>query len=147
MEHTLYLALGTNLGDKEANISNAYVRIEEKVGNIIKRSSLYHSEPWGFSSNNDFINTVIQCKTCLSPREVLDATKEIEREMGRTVKSENGVYHDRIIDIDILFYDDIVMEDSDLHIPHPLMKERDFVMIPLREVLDAEHEKYIRQTE
>ncbi len=139
MEHTLYLALGTNLGNKEANINNAYVRIEEKVGHIRRRSSLYHSEPWGFVSDNEFINTVICCNTTLTPHEVLHTIKKIETEMGRTVKSENGIYHDRIIDIDILFYDDIVMNEPDLHIPHPLMKERDFVMVPLKEVLNEGH--------
>ena len=144
MEHTLYLALGTNLGNKEENICNAYAKIEEQVWNIIKRSSLYQSKPWGFTSNNDFINTVICCETNLTPHEVLDTIKAIEREMGRTIKSENGVYHDRIIDIDILFYDDITVEENDLHIPHPLMKERDFVMVPLKEVLDNDHSTLLK---
>lgn len=145
MEHTLYLALGTNLGNKEENISKAYAKIEDKVGNIIKRSSIYLSKPWGFASNNDFINTVIRCETNLTPHEVLDTIKAIERNMGRTMKSENGVYHDRIIDIDILFYDDITIEEEDLHIPHPLMKERDFVMTPLKEVLDNDHSTLLKQ--
>jgi len=138
MKHCLYLALGTNLGDKEGNIREAYNRIEDKVGRIVKRSSFYHSEPWGFESDNEFVNTVICCDTELTPHEVLYATQTIEREMGRTMKSENGVYHDRIIDIDMLLYDDITIEEENLHIPHPLMKERDFVMVPLKEVLDEE---------
>lgn len=134
MEHTAYLALGTNLGDKERNILEAYRQIELSVGKILRKSSYYHSEPWGFSSANDFVNTAICCSTKLTPRQLLDATQNIERAMGRTMKSEHGEYHDRIIDIDILYYDDMTVEEPDLRIPHPLMKERPFVMIPLGEI-------------
>lgn len=136
MEHTVYLALGTNLGDKEGNILKAYDRIEERIGHIARRSSFYRSAPWGFTSDNAFVNTVICCTTTLSPKQILDNTQDIEREMGRTMKSENGVYQDRIIDIDILIYDDARINEPSLTIPHPLMKERPFVMIPLKEVID-----------
>lgn len=136
MDHTVYLALGTNLGDKEGNILKAYNSIEERIGNISRRSSFYRSAPWGFTSDNEFVNTVICCTTTLSPKQILDITQDIEREMGRTMKSENGVYHDRIIDIDILIYDDAIINEPSLTIPHPLMKERPFVMIPLKEVID-----------
>lgn len=134
--HTVYLGIGTNLGDKEANILKAYELIEQRVGQISKRSSLYSTEPWGFKSDNDFVNSVICVETELSPREVLRATQTIERLMGRTKKSRGGEYHDRVIDIDILLYDDLKIKEPDLVIPHPLMKEREFVMKPLREITD-----------
>ena len=134
--HTVYLGRGTNLGDKEANILKAYELIEQRVGQISKRSSLYSTEPWGFKSDNDFVNSVICVETELSPREVLRATQTIERLMGRTKKSRGGEYHDRVIDIDILLYDDLKIKEPDLVIPHPLMKEREFVMKPLREITD-----------
>lgn len=133
-KHCVYLSLGTNLGDKEGNISEAYRRIGEKVGRIVRRSSLYQTKPWGFESENDFVNSAICCETSLTPRQLLQETQAIEREMGRTVKSVNGEYHDRVIDIDILLYDDIEVNEPDLVIPHPLMKERDFVMNPLKEI-------------
>lgn len=133
--HTVILGLGTNLGDKEGNILEAYRLLEKSVGTITKRSSMLKTEPWGFESDNTFLNSVVKMDTSLTPHEVLAATQEIEREMGRTQKSVNGVYHDRVIDIDILIYDDLTIDDPDLKIPHPLMEQRDFVMIPLREVL------------
>lgn len=135
MEHTVYLGLGTNLGDKEDNLRVAIDRIGEEVGAVMRRSSFLETEPWGFASDNTFINAAVMVKTCRTPLEVLHATQRIEREMGRTVKSVDGKYHDRIIDIDILLYDDITMSTEELVIPHPLMHERDFVMIPLREIL------------
>lgn len=136
MEHTLYLALGTNLGDKEGNILRAYGMIEERIGRIARQSSFYRSAPWGFESDNDFVNTVICCATSLTPHQILDYTQEIEREMGRTIKSTDGIYHDRIIDIDILLYDKERINSPELTIPHPLMTERPFVNVPLKEVID-----------
>ncbi len=130
----LYLSIGTNLGDKERHIEVAINHIEELVGKIISRSALYVTEPWGFSSENSFINVAVGVETALSPHSVLSATKEIERQMGRTRKSFEGHYEDRIIDVDILLYGDLVIEETDLIIPHPLMSERLFVMQPLCEI-------------
>jgi len=130
----LYLSIGTNLGDKERHIEVAINHIEELVGKIISRSALYVTEPWGFSSENSFINVAVGVETALSPHSVLSATKEIERQMGRTRKSSEGHYEDRIIDVDILLYGDLVIEETDLIIPHPLMSERLFVMQPLCEI-------------
>ena len=132
----VYLGIGTNLGNKEQNVLRAYELIEQRVGTIVKRSSLYRTEPWGFQSDNEFVNTVICVETELSPRELLKATQAIERQMGRTKKSRGGEYHDRIIDIDILLYGDITINEPDLVIPHPLMKKRDFVTKPLGEIID-----------
>ena len=132
--HITYLGLGSNLGDKVENINVAVKKIEELIGRVVRQSALHLSEPWGFESDNSFVNAVVACKTSLSPRQLLKTTQAIEREMGRTEKSLNGVYHDRIIDIDILLYDDWHIDYPDLKIPHPLMRDRDFVMIPLSQV-------------
>ena len=133
--HTVYLALGTNLGDRRETIREAVKRIGKEVGTVERQSSLLETKPWGFVSTNDFINAAVRVSTSLSPRRVLETTQHIECEMGRTHKSTNRQYHDRIIDIDILLYDDIEIDEPDLHIPHPLMHERDFVMRPLQEIL------------
>lgn len=130
-----YLSLGSNLGNKEQNILKAYKMIEEKVGTIIRKSSLYATSPWGFCSENEFLNSAICIETELSPRELLLTTQDIERFIGRTAKATAG-YQDRIIDIDILLYDDRIVNEPDLKIPHPLMEQRDFVMTPLKEILD-----------
>jgi 2-amino-4-hydroxy-6-hydroxymethyldihydropteridine diphosphokinase len=132
--HTVYLAFGTNLGDKEENITEAYRQVELYVGNIKHRSSIIETEPWGFESENTFLNSVAYVETALTPHQLLRATQHIEKVMGRKQKSNEGIYHDRIIDIDILLYDDISINEPDLVIPHPLMQEREFVMKPLMEI-------------
>lgn len=136
IKHKIYLGLGSNLGDRQGNISRAYAEIEKLIGAIVRQSALYESEPWGFESDNSFINSVICCETTLSPHEVLKKTQSIERQLGRTQKSVDGHYHDRTIDIDILLYDDLTVNEPDLKIPHPLMRQRDFVMKPLSEIID-----------
>lgn len=135
MTHTLYLGLGANLGDREATIEKTIERIGELIGTVECRSALFVTEPWGFVSDNKFVNAAVRCATRLSPRRVLELTQQIERELGRTAKSAGGQYHDRPIDIDILLYDDLTVDEPDLKIPHPLMHERDFVMQPLKQVL------------
>lgn len=139
--HTVYLSLGTNLGDKEANINRAIEKINDSVGTVLRTSSFIETEPWGFDSSNTFLNAALCVETNLSPEQLLNATQLIEREMGRTHKSVNRVYHDRLIDIDILLYDDITISTPALTIPHPLMQERDFVMIPLREIIEDNSQK------
>lgn len=133
--HKVYLSLGTNLGNRKRNIREAIEKIEELVGEVRCQSALYETKPWGFSSPNDFINACVLVETVLAPRQLLEACQQIEKDMGRTLKSVDGSYHDRIIDIDILMYDDLKVNEPDLIIPHPLMEERDFVMKPLREIL------------
>ena len=132
--HQVYLGLGTNLGDKEANLKAAIEEIRKRVGEIASLSAFYASEPWGFESENSFLNAVCCVMSDLSPMEILSITQEIERELGRKTKSVGGIYSDRMIDIDILLYDDLRIHTPELTIPHPLMWERDFVMIPLREI-------------
>lgn len=133
--HTVYLSLGTNLGDKEQNLMSAITEIERRIGSIRAKSAFLATAPWGFESEHSFLNAAVRVETELTPFALLDATQQIERDMGRTLKSVNGKYHDRIIDIDILLYDDLRIKTQRLTIPHPLMYERDFVLIPLREIL------------
>ena len=137
--HQVYLGLGSNIGDRHQCIADAIRLISERVGIVLRQSSLIETEPWGFLSENHFLNGVILCETSLTPRQVLKATQKIERALGRRQKSVGAdalvpVYHDRPIDIDILLYDDLSVDEPDLKIPHPLMYERDFVMIPLNEI-------------
>ena len=136
--HKTYLGLGSNLGNRKQQIERAIILIGERVGKVLRQSSLIETEPWGFQSDNNFLNAVILCETTLTPRQLLRVTQQIEREFGRrkTLKSQlaDRLYKDRSIDIDILLYDDWVINEPDLKIPHPLMGQRDFVMIPLNEI-------------
>lgn len=134
--HQVFLSLGSNLGDRKDNLAQAIRLIGERVGEVLRKSSFLETKPWGFESDNLFVNACVLCETTLTPRQVLRATQKIERELGRTHKSVNGHYADRLIDIDILLYDDLRVDEPDLQIPHPLMFERDFVMIPLGEIRD-----------
>ena len=135
----VYLGLGTNLGDKEQNLRDAVQKIEEQVGKIVSLSAFYVTAPWGFSSDNSFLNAAVCVETKLSPLEVLQETQMVEKELGRTQKSVNRMYSDRLIDIDLLLYEDLVLSvisasGVELTLPHPLMTERDFVMKPLAEI-------------
>ena len=138
--HRVYLGLGSNLGDREEHIRKAIALIGESIGLVIRQSSLIESEPWGFESANRFLNSVILVETTLTPRQLLKATQKIERQLGRKKKSTDSSlltpvsYSDRSIDIDILLYDDLTVDEPDLKIPHPLMDQRDFVMTPLNEI-------------
>ena len=140
--HEVYLSLGSNLGDREQNLKRAICLIGERVGKVTRQSSFIETEPWGFRSEHRFMNAVILCETDKAPREVLELTQQIERELGRMQKTSHTshLYHDRPIDIDILLYDDINVDEPDLKIPHPLMQQRDFVMIPLREIVEISTE-------
>lgn len=133
--HKVYLGLGSNIGNRKRNMREAVEYMESMVGTVTRQSALYETEPWGFESPNLFINMCVCVETPLAPRQLLEATQEIEKRMGRVGKSVNHEYQDRIIDIDILLYDDMTVDEPDLKIPHPLMKEREFVMTPLNEIL------------
>lgn len=133
--HMVYLGLGTNLGDKQKNMNDAIRMLENQVGEVEKVSSVIETEPEGFKSDNLFLNAVVKVRTALSPFELLDITQDVEKSLGRKEKSSNGIYHDRVIDIDILLYDDINISTPRLVIPHPRMAQREFVMTPLAEIL------------
>ena len=130
------MSLGANLGDRKGNIKLAIKQISELIGPVVRQSALIETAPWGFNSANTFINATVCSETSLSPREVLQATQDIERALGRTTKSIDGQYHDRLIDIDILLYDDLHVNEPGLVIPRPHMNERQFVMQPLSEIID-----------
>lgn len=129
-----YLGIGTNLGDRTSNLQSAINLIDEQAGHVLACSSFIETEPWGFSSDNAFLNAVVEIDTPHSPHELLRVAQEVERSMGRTHKSVNGVYSDRIIDIDILLYDNLAVNDAELTIPHPLIWQRRFVYEPLLEI-------------
>lgn len=131
----LILSLGSNLGDREQLMQAAIRALKEQVGTLLECSSFYATEPVGFVSEHPFLNAVVAMTTDLSPREVLAVTQQIERRLGRTQKSMAGRHFDRTIDIDILAFDDVVLQTSDLVLPHPRLHERRFVLEPLCEIL------------
>ena len=133
--HVVYLGLGSNMGDRRSLLLRACEEIAERVGLVERCSSFIETEPWGFQSTHRFLNACVGVETTLTPRQLLHATQQIELQLGRRQKSANGIYHDRPIDIDILLYDDLHIDEPDLKIPHPLMHQRDFVMISLHEIL------------
>lgn len=129
----VYLGLGSNLGDRRSYLARAIAFLTERVGKRLALSAFRETAPWGFHSAHPFLNAVIEMETALDPYALLREMRAIERELGRVGKSE-GTYHDRVIDIDILFYEDQVIELPDLVVPHPLMTERLFVLEPLAEI-------------
>jgi len=129
----VYLGLGTNLGDKEQHLNDAVLELSLEVGSVVSLSSFYASKPWGFNSGNVFLNAVVLMETNLSPAKVLSMIQLIEKKLGRTAKTVAG-YEDRLIDIDILLYDMLIIDQPSLKIPHPLISKRDFVLIPLTEI-------------
>ena len=133
-KHLVYLSLGTNLGNKETNLRAAVQEIEKRIGRVVVLSAFYATEPWGFSSDNSFLNAACCVETFLTPFELLERTQAIERELGRTTKSVDGKYADRLIDIDLLLYDDNILSSPTLTLPHPLMHQRDFVLKPMTEI-------------
>lgn len=134
MTKRVYLSLGTNLGNKKENLTRAIEALSLALGKCVTQSSFIETEPWGFESNNSFLNCTAAFDTDIAPLELLDTTERIERMLGRTQKSQGGNYHDRLIDIDILLYGDNIIESDRLTIPHPLMHRRTFVLKPLAEI-------------
>ena len=133
MTTEVYLGLGSNLGDRHTQLLTAIELLVQRVGRLVGCSSFFETEPWGFVSEHQFLNAVALFRTTLTPHELLAVTQAIEHQMGR-VHQQAGVYEDRPIDIDILLYGDETVNTPDLHIPHPRMQERDFVMQPLEEL-------------
>ena len=125
-----YLGLGTNLGDRKENLRKAIEAIALKM-DIYQQSSLYETAAWGYTDQPDFLNQVVQVETDLTPLRLLNFLKRTEVELGRV---ENFKYGPRQIDLDILFFDDLVKNTSRLQIPHPRLAERAFVLVPLNEI-------------
>ncbi len=130
--NTSFLLLGSNLENPELAISSATQLIQEKVGKIQSKSSVYKSAPWGFDTENYFLNQVLIVNTPLNEHELLDIILDIEKKMGRT-RNTSG-YENRIIDIDILFYESTCIDSQRLIIPHPLIEQRKFTLMPLAEI-------------
>ena len=126
------LSLGSNLGDRLGNLSKAIDLIGQRIGNILKKSSIYETEPWGFNTPNLFLNQVIIIRTSQSPTNILREIKIIEKDIGR--KKRTTEYTSRVVDIDILLFNDLVLEATDLIIPHPHLHKRNFVLVPLNEI-------------
>lgn len=144
MKHIVYLGIGSNLGDREQLLRQAIMEIDKQVGSVVRQSAFLETEPQGFTSTHTFLNAAVCCETDLSPRQLLSATQHIEWMLGKRPQHATGhavaghqapAYHDRPVDIDILMYDDLTIDTPELTIPHPRMQERDFVMIPLREIM------------
>lgn len=141
---TYYLSLGANIGNREQTIHQALQMIEQQIGHVLRCSSFYYSAPCGFDSENEFCNICCTLDTCLEPQEVLERTQLIEKQLGRNYKSDHHsaqpIYKDRTIDIDlILVFDmqrELIISTPTLTLPHPHWKERDFVTIPLSEILN-----------
>lgn len=129
----VFLGLGSNLGSREENLRNAEIKIEEKIGKITGASSIYETEPWGFQSEDSFLNKVLKVETKLSPSGLLGRILMIESLLGRIRGKER--YSSRLIDIDILLYNDLIVNEESLKIPHPLFQERKFVLVPICELV------------
>ncbi|HEX2996125.1 MAG TPA: 2-amino-4-hydroxy-6-hydroxymethyldihydropteridine diphosphokinase [Anaerolineales bacterium] len=132
-EHIVYLALGSNLGDRLANLKEAIASLTPQM-DVKAKSPVYETPPWGVTDQPKFLNQVIRVKTYLQPEPLLKHLKRLEVALGRKESIPNGP---RLIDLDILFYDDLVMYSAALTIPHPRLQERAFVLVPLME-LDPE---------
>lgn len=130
MNEPIYLALGTNLGDREGNLRKARESLAPQVL-LVQESSIYSTPPWGYLDQPDFLNQVIQVKADLEPLQLLRHLKRIEAQMGRETSFRYGP---RLIDLDILFYGQRILEADVLRIPHPRLHERAFVLVPLNEI-------------
>jgi 2-amino-4-hydroxy-6-hydroxymethyldihydropteridine diphosphokinase len=130
-----YIGIGSNVGDRRASCIEAVGLLRQAGQTILKQSSLYETEPWGMKDQPRFINMAIEIQTDLPPTELLSLLKKIEIEMGRV---HTGRWGPRVIDLDILLYEDLVITGSELQIPHPVMHERAFVLKPLAEIAPEE---------
>lgn len=132
--YKVYIGLGTNLGDRKANIEAAYTEIEARIGKITKRSSFYKTPPWGFDSTEHFVNTVALVETQLYIGDLLTELKKIEQEKGRKERKKTEGYSDRLIDLDIIDYNGISYRSERITVPHERMLQRNFVVYPLAEI-------------
>ena len=130
--HKVILSLGGNIGNKKMNFQKAVQLIEREIGEILDKSSIYETPHWGFESEDNFWNQVIVCQTSLLPFDVLDKINSIEDHFGR--QRIKGRYTSREMDIDILYFANVCVESEELIIPHPLISERKFVLVPLQEI-------------
>lgn len=132
--YSLFLSLGSNLGEKEGNIELALKIIEKRIGNLISISAFYYSPPKDFISSNNFVNCTCEVETNMCIYDAFAQSQCIEKQIGRKEKSKSGKYNDRIIDIDLLIAGNLIINSEKLTIPHPRLHERDFVLIPFCEI-------------
>ena len=132
--HIIYLLTGSNIGDSELNLLKASKFIHQQIGKVVAASHVYKTEPWGNKDQQVFLNQVLKIETQLEPKQLLKTILEIENQMGRDRKIK---WEPRIIDIDILFYDDQIIDEENLQIPHPLLHERRFTLVPLNEIASS----------
>lgn len=130
MKKIIYIALGSNMGDRQANLETAIQNLKPKI-RVLKRSSIYETPPWGFIDQPSFLNMAIKAETSLSPEKLLNFIKTLEKDLGRKANFRNGP---RLIDLDILFYNQLTINIPGLNIPHPRLHERGFVLVPLAEI-------------
>ncbi|GBE41710.1 MAG TPA: 2-amino-4-hydroxy-6-hydroxymethyldihydropteridine diphosphokinase [Nitrospirae bacterium] len=140
---TVYIGIGSNLGTREENCEKAVRLLIEGGIAVTGTSSMVETEPWGVMDQQQFINMAVEAQTDLGPEELLAALKKIEFDMGRLSSARWGP---RLVDLDILFYDDLVMKTDDLEIPHPFIKDRDFVLIPLAEIAPEKMHPVLHKT-
>jgi 2-amino-4-hydroxy-6-hydroxymethyldihydropteridine diphosphokinase len=137
MAKKIHLLIGSNMGDRKTYLAQAVAQIGQKIGTITEKSRLYETQAWGLTNQPDFMNQALEVETTLSPQETLEKILAIETDMGR-VRTEQ--WAERTIDIDILLFSDIVVEEPDLQIPHPRLPERNFALVPLMEIAgEVEH--------
>ncbi len=136
----VFISLGTNMGDKILNLETAISEINNKIGEVVKISGKYETEPWGFSAEESFINMVILIRSYLEPVDLMKGCLSIEKIMGRVRKKNKTGYESRVIDIDILFFDDKIISNTWVKIPHPLIQFRRFILEPFNEIAkDFQH--------
>ena len=132
--NTILLLLGSNLGDSQQLLAHATEKLAKNVGKIVKQSTIYKTAPWGYEGNNYYLNQVLQIESSLSPLALLNENREIEKGLGR-IRNNNYQWEDRTLDIDILFYNDEIIESNNLIVPHPRLHLRKFTLIPLAEIV------------
>jgi 2-amino-4-hydroxy-6-hydroxymethyldihydropteridine diphosphokinase len=130
MDHTVYLALGSNLGNRRAKLRATIGLLPPQMA-VKQKSPVYETPPWGYTDQPPFLNQVVKVLTYMEPLPLLKHLKRLERVLGREQSFENGP---RLIDIDILFYDDLAIENQDMTLPHPRLHERAFVLVPLADI-------------
>ncbi len=137
LRSTVYLSLGSNLGDRKKHLNKAKHELEDSVGEIIATSNIYENPPNGFEAEDDFLNICLKLKTSLSPQKLLTAIKRIEQQLGRISNKQEG-YSSRCIDIDIVLYEGVILSSEKLTIPHPHFRKRLFVLKPLNDIASNE---------
>lgn len=144
----IFIGLGSNEGDSFQILSDAYLDLKKNVGYLIAISSIYETEPWGFASKNTFLNAVLKFETNHTPEEIMNILQYLETKAGRK-KNNSENYADRTLDLDLLYYDDLIFEKEELTVPHPRISERLFVLNPMVEIdaewIDVRHKKSVKQ--